>query len=294
MAKKKKVKLTNSRATRAILQKIESVGGAGVTEVPRVPWDPPADLPEVKKAAAETPKAPKTKTPPKKKSPVAAPAKPAAKSIDIPTIDKPADLFQHPKLPKKDARIPSLCTLLEEVAACQNCAALVKNRTQTVFGVGNPYADLVFLGEAPGADEDRDGIPFVGRAGRLLTDIIQKGMQLPRNDVFIMNILRCRPPGNRNPLPVEAEACRTFVDRTLDIIKPRWICCLGAIAAQNLLQTTTPIGKMRGNFYDYRGIRVVCTYHPAYLLRSPNQKHKTWEDIQLLMKDMGLPLPAGN
>ena len=182
----------------------------------------------------------------------------------------------------------SLQVIAEEVAACTRCAELVANRTQTVFGVGNPHARLCFLGEAPGADEDRQGEPFVGRAGQLLTDIIQKGMGLTRDDVYILNILKCRPPGNRNPLPEEAGNCRSFLDRQLALIRPEFICCLGAVAAQNLLDTDVAIGRLRGSVYDYRGARVVCTYHPAYLLRNPPAKKLTWEDIQLLMKEMGL------
>jgi DNA polymerase len=184
----------------------------------------------------------------------------------------------------------SLEIISQEVADCTRCAELVKNRTQTVFGVGNPNARLCFLGEAPGADEDRQGEPFVGRAGKLLTDIIQQGMKLKREDVYILNILKCRPPGNRNPQPDEAANCRGFLDRQLAQIQPEFICCLGAVAAQNLLDTVVPIGRMRGNIYDYQGIKVVCTYHPAYLLRNPAAKKLTWEDIQLLMKEMGRAL----
>jgi DNA polymerase len=182
-----------------------------------------------------------------------------------------------------------------KVAACTRCAELVRTRRQTVFGVGNSHARLVFLGEAPGADEDRMGEPFVGAAGQLLTDIITKGMKLRREDVYIMNILRCRPPGNRTPTPVEAAACREYLDAQLAIIQPEFVCCLGACAAQNLLGTTTAIGQLRGRIRDYRGIKVVCTYHPSYLLhhmddqrRFVAEKRKVWEDIQLLMAEMGL------
>ena len=182
----------------------------------------------------------------------------------------------------------SLKIVAEEVSRCTLCEELALTRTQTVFGVGNPDTELVFLGEAPGADEDRQGEPFVGRAGKLLDDIIVKGMKLRREDVYICNILRCRPPGNRNPLPEEAEHCRPFLDRTLEIIGPKFICCLGAVAAKNLLQVDTSIGKLRGKILDYNGIKVVCTYHPAYLLRNPAAKKDTWEDIKLLMREMGL------
>lgn len=175
-----------------------------------------------------------------------------------------------------------------EVADCTQCEELASTRTQTVFGVGDPNARLCFLGEAPGADEDRQGEPFVGRAGKLLTDIIEKGMGLSREDVYILNILKCRPPGNRNPTSEESANCRGFLNRQLALIKPEYICCLGAVAAHNLLETDTPIGKMRGQDFEYEGIRVVCTYHPAYVLRNPAAKKPVWEDIQRLMGQMGM------
>ena len=185
------------------------------------------------------------------------------------------------------ASINSLQRLADEVAKCTRCKDLASSRMQTVFGVGNPHAELVFLGEAPGADEDKQGEPFVGRAGQLLTDIIVKGMKMQREDVYICNILRCRPPGNRNPMPDEAAHCRPFLDRTLEIIKPKFICCLGAVAAKNLLASEKTIGALRGKVLDYNGTKVICTYHPAYLLRNPAAKRDTWEDIQLLMREMG-------
>ncbi len=190
--------------------------------------------------------------------------------------------------PNGDSSAAALADVARQVAACTRCAELVRNRTQTVFGAGNPEARLVFCGEAPGADEDRQGIPFVGRAGVLLTDIIEKGMKISRDEVYILNILRCRPPGNRNPLPVEAAACRQWLDAQLQIIRPEFICCLGAVAAQNLLDTTESIGRLRGRVLDYQGIQVICTYHPAYLLRNPAAKGACWEDIQLLMREMGM------
>lgn len=183
-------------------------------------------------------------------------------------------------------RAAALAEVAREVSACTRCTELASVRTQTVFGAGNPCARLVFCGEAPGADEDRIGQPFVGRAGQLLTDIIVKGMKMRREDVYILNILRCRPPGNRNPLPAEAAACREFLDRQLEIIQPGYICCLGSVAAQNLLDTTESIGRLRGRVHDYRGIPVVCTYHPAYLLRNPPAKRQVWDDLKMLMAEM--------
>ncbi len=188
-------------------------------------------------------------------------------------------------------RQQALAKLQEEVAVCSKCLELADRRTQTVFGVGNPQARLCFLGEAPGADEDRQGEPFVGRAGKLLTRIIE-ACQMTREEVYILNVLKCRPPGNRAPLPLEADNCRSFLDRQLEIIRPEFLVCLGASAAQTLLQTTEPIGRLRGRFYRYRGIRVLATYHPAYLLRTPSAKRPVWEDMKLLMAEMGIELPT--
>jgi len=187
------------------------------------------------------------------------------------------------------SRPQALAAIARKVAECTRCKELARRRTQTVFGSGNPHARLVFMGEAPGADEDRQGLPFVGRAGQLLTDIIVKGMGLNREDVYILNTIKCRPPGNRTPLPQEAANCREYLDQQLDIIRPEFICCLGAVAAQNLLGTTASIGQLRGRIHELRGIKVVCTYHPAYLLRTPEAKRQTWDDIKLLMQEMGLP-----
>lgn len=178
---------------------------------------------------------------------------------------------------------PMLDALREEVAACTRCS-LHELRTQTVFGTGNPNAELVFVGEAPGHDEDVQGKPFVGRAGQLLTDIIEKGMKLTRDDVYICNVLKCRPPGNRDPLPSEVDMCEPHLIRQLEMIKPKVICALGKWAAQTLLKTDVPIGKLRGVWHFYHGIPLRATYHPAYLLRNPADKRKTWDDVQEVMK----------
>ncbi|MCR4416012.1 MAG: uracil-DNA glycosylase [Thermoguttaceae bacterium] len=179
-----------------------------------------------------------------------------------------------------------------KVAVCTRCPELARTRKKTVFGVGNPHARLVFMGEAPGADEDLQGEPFVGKAGQKLTEIIEKGMRLRRQDVYILNTIKCRPPGNRVPTPEEAANCREYLDAQLAILQPEFICCLGATAAQNLLGVTSPIGQLRGRFYDYRGIKVICTYHPSYVLRSPEvARPAVWADIQMLMREMGLSIP---
>jgi DNA polymerase len=184
------------------------------------------------------------------------------------------------------SKTTQLQLLKDEVAQCTRCPELAKCRSQTVFGIGNPDADVLFIGEAPGAAEDQQGEPFVGQAGKLLDDIITKGLQLRREDVFLCNILCCRPPGNRNPLSEETAHCRPFLDRTLEIVKPKVICCLGAVAAHSLLGIEEMLASLRGKVHDCNGIAVVCTYHPAYLLRNPAAKEETWKDMQLLTEAM--------
>jgi DNA polymerase len=192
-----------------------------------------------------------------------------------------------------DQRRVELKLLAERVCQCTRCPELVSARTQTVFGVGAISPDICFIGEAPGADEDRQGEPFVGAAGQLLNRIIA-AMGMKREEVYICNILRCRPPGNRQPKPDEARNCREFLDGQLDLVRPKFICALGATAAQNLLETRAPLGKLRGKFYVYRDIPVVCTYHPASLLpsRSPENKALVWEDMKMLLTRMGRPIPT--
>ncbi|MDX1966370.1 MAG: uracil-DNA glycosylase [Planctomycetaceae bacterium] len=198
--------------------------------------------------------------------------------------------FQPLELARPD-RESRLAALKERVAACQRCSELARTRTQTVFGVGNPEARIVFIGEAPGADEDAKGEPFVGRAGQLLNDII-KACRLQREDIYICNILRCRPPGNRLPSFAEAENCREYLDGQLAIVNPDYIVCWGSCAAKNLLGTEEAIGKLRGKFYTYGRARVLCTYHPSYLLRNPAAKKDVWEDMKFLFKEMGVDLTA--
>ncbi len=169
-----------------------------------------------------------------------------------------------------------------ELGDCRRCP-LGDRRHRLVFGEGNPNAELVFVGEAPGADEDAQGRPFVGRAGQLLTKIIA-AMGLKREDVYICNILKCRPPGNRNPLPDEIAACEPFLIRQLEAIRPRVICAMGSIAARALLKSEAPISVLRGRFHSYQGIPLMPTYHPAYLLRNPGAKKQVWEDVQLIMR----------
>ena len=173
-------------------------------------------------------------------------------------------------------------TVRADLGDCRRCP-LGGLRRRLVFGEGNARADLVFVGEAPGADEDEQGRPFVGRAGQLLTKIIE-AMGLKREEVYICNILKCRPPGNRNPLPDEIAACEPFLIRQLEAIRPRVICALGSFAAHALLKSEAPISVLRGRFHRYQGIPLMPTYHPAYLLRNPGAKKQVWEDVQSIMK----------
>jgi DNA polymerase len=175
----------------------------------------------------------------------------------------------------------ALLALKSHIGDCTRCKLHKMGRRQVVFGVGNPNADLMFVGEAPGADEDAQGEPFVGRAGQLLTKIIEGGLQMKRSDVYIANVIKCRPPGNRNPEPDEVATCEPFLNEQIDTIKPRVIVALGTFAAHALLKTDAPISRLRGKVFDYRGgSRLIPTFHPAFLLRSPERKRDVWEDIK--------------
>ncbi len=177
--------------------------------------------------------------------------------------------------------------LRAEIGDCTRCR-LSGTRKQIVFGTGNPNARVVFVGEGPGRDEDLQGVPFVGRAGELLTDIIEKGMKIPRSEVYICNVVKCRPPDNRNPEPEEVDACAPFLARQIEIVAPEVIVALGKFAAQTLLETKTPITRLRGHWHEYRGIALMPTFHPAHLLRNPSYKRQVWEDIKQVMERLGL------
>ena len=259
---------------RALLQQLQSMQRAGIMQIAR------NQVPDAILGLTTPMESADMASPPKDTDPAVAEA--SQKTLQDDSIAREARSQQQ--------RLQELEVIRQEVANCTRCAELAATRTQTVFGVGNPAARLCFFGEAPGADEDRQGEPFVGRAGRLLDDIITKGMGLRREDVYILNVLKCRPPGNRNPSPEEVGNCFQFFERQLEAIQPEFLCCLGAVAAMNLLQTTEPIGRLRGRFHNYRGIRVIATYHPAYLLRNPPAKKEVWKDIQLLMKEMEISI----
>lgn len=220
---------------------------------------------------------------------VPAPAASPASTVVQGAIDVNKPLTPLPGVKTIAEREAALDVIRRKVSACPRCPELCSTRNKTVFGVGNPKARLCFLGEAPGADEDAQGEPFVGRAGQLLTKIIE-ACTLKREDVYILNVLKCRPPNNRPPTPEESANCREYLEGQLEIIRPEFICCLGATAAKQLLATEVSISKLRGKFQTYRGIRVMCTYHPAYLLRNPEAKRDVWEDMKTLMREMGIEL----
>jgi uracil-DNA glycosylase family 4 len=188
--------------------------------------------------------------------------------------------------PGNAMKLPTLEEVREELGECTRCK-LHKGRHNIVFGVGNPKARLMFVGEGPGEDEDLQGFPFVGKAGQLLTKMIE-AMGLRRDDVYICNTVKCRPPNNRNPEPDELEACEPFLKGQLAAVRPEAIVTLGKFAAQSLLRDGTPISRLRGNWREYQGIPVMPTFHPAYLLRSPQEKGKVWADLQEVMKKLGL------
>jgi DNA polymerase len=217
-----------------------------------------------------------------------APARPTPAVPAAPTV--PATAAARADSAAPSAPEGALEALRREIGDCTRCK-LCRGRKNLVFGTGNPRARLVFVGEGPGAEEDLQGLPFVGAAGELLTRMIE-AMGLSRQEVYICNVIKCRPPGNRNPEPDEIEACSPFLRRQLEAIRPEVIVTLGKFAAQTLLRTTEPIGRLRGNWHRYEGIDLLPTFHPAYLLRSPHEKRKAWADLQLVMKRLGLEAPA--
>jgi uracil-DNA glycosylase len=204
-----------------------------------------------------------------------------------PEISAPA---QTAPLPAIQDKVAALREIREDLGECTRCR-LHKGRTNLVFGVGNVNADLMFVGEGPGADEDAQGEPFVGRAGQLLNNMIS-AMGLKREDVYIANVVKCRPPGNRTPEKDECDVCSPFLLRQIAVIQPKVIVALGAVAAKNLLAVNDSMANLRGRWYDFRGARLAVTYHPAYLLRDPRQKKETWKDLQMVMQYLGLKAPA--
>lgn len=233
-------------------------------------------------AAAQTPPAPVTPpapAPPSVPPPVAGRLSPVASAV-VSSAPYPA------ALPVAEV-VTTLDSLATRVAGCTRCKALASCRTQTVFGEGHPQPRFVFFGEAPGAEEDKSGRPFVGAAGQLLTKMIE-AIQLKREDVYLLNTVKCRPPGNRNPAPDEVANCREYFQTQLQLLRPEYIVCLGAVSSQALLQSKLSIGRLRQTFHQYHDSKVLAIYHPSYLLRNPDAKRAAWADLQLLMKDAGL------
>jgi len=211
-----------------------------------------------------------------------------------PAPSEPTTSADGPGIPAESpAESPAgaLEDLRQEVAACTACG-LAATRTQTVFADGTGKAGVLFIGEAPGQREDEQGVPFVGPAGAMLTDIIQKGMGLRREDVAIANVLKCRPPDNRDPSPEETRTCTPFLDRQIELLDPKIVITLGLHASQHVLRSTQTLGKLRGRVHQIGGRKVVATYHPAFLLRSPHMKKECWKDIQLAMAELGLRPPG--
>jgi uracil-DNA glycosylase len=212
-------------------------------------------------------------------------ASPSA-SVVSPAVKPIAKVQEEPETLKPAAAVAGgLSAVRDELGDCTRCK-LCKGRKNIVFGEGDPDAVLVFVGEGPGQEEDQQGRPFVGAAGQLLTDIIVKGMKLKREDVYICNIVKCRPPGNRNPEPDEVEACEPFLIKQLQAIKPKMIVALGNVAVKTLLKTKEGITKLRGTWKTYQGIPLMPTFHPAYLLRNPSDKKLVWEDIKKVLVEM--------
>lgn len=236
---------------------------------------------ETEPAAPMEMSASKPKMAPARSTPASRPASPAPMLPIIPSGPGPS-LFEAVERIEGD----TLERIREDIGDCTRCR-LHKGRTKIVFGVGNPKAELVFVGEGPGHDEDLQGEPFVGRAGKLLTQMIE-AMGLRRQDVYICNVVKCRPPENRLPEKDEISTCSPFLMRQLAAIQPKVICCLGSCAAQTMLETNQGISRFRGEWFDFRGSKLIATYHPAYLLRNPNAKSEVWKDLQKVMSVLGL------
>jgi uracil-DNA glycosylase len=205
-------------------------------------------------------------------------------------VQQPSASQSPESLPIIQDKPAALKAIRADIGDCTRCR-LHKGRTNLVFGVGNPNTELMFVGEGPGADEDAQGEPFVGRAGQLLNNMIN-AMGLKREDVYIANVVKCRPPGNRTPEKDECDICSPFLLRQIEVIQPKVVVALGAVAAKNLLAVNDSMANLRGRWYDFRGARLAVTYHPAYLLRDPRQKKEAWKDLQMVMKYLGLTPPA--
>jgi uracil-DNA glycosylase family 4 len=216
----------------------------------------------------------------------------AAQGLEIPSLpDEPGVTAVPVTIARSEAE--ALAAIRDDIGDCTRCKLHTLGRTQIVFGVGNPNADVMFVGEAPGADEDIQGVPFVGRAGQLLTKMIE-AMGFSRDEVYIANVLKCRPPGNRNPEPDEIATCEPFLFRQLASVEPKVVIALGAFAARTLLKTDAPISRLRGRVFDYRGAKLIPTFHPSFLLRSPGYKREAWDDLKTALSVLGRPIPGAS
>ncbi len=277
---------------KTLLQHLDSLRWSGLGDLPQTgalefdfsdleaaPDTQPAKPPQSPKSATEQA--------PAKVAAEPTPSKPTPAQPAPPTLLAEGDYGDV--ISDAGQRSAALKVIAEEVSACTKCAELCSNRTKTVFGVGSAEAKIVFLGEGPGANEDQQGEPFVGAAGQLL-DKILTASSLSREQVYIVNVVKCRPPANRNPTDDEIKNCWNYLERQLEIIQPTHIVCLGSVAAKSLLNTKLSLGKMRKQWHQYRGSKVIVTYHPAYLLRTPTAKKHVWEDMKLLMAEFGVEL----
>jgi uracil-DNA glycosylase len=269
-----------------------------VVDAPTIPAEPKVEAPKAEPLRVEAPKV----EPPRVEPPRVEPPRVEAPKVEAPKVEPARVEAPRVEAPRVEApRLPILadqlaaCTSLDDVrnvlGDCTRCK-LHSGRHTIVYGVGNPKAELMFVGEGPGAEEDRRGEPFVGAAGELLTSIIEKGMGLKRSDVYIANVVKCRPPQNRDPEPDEVAACQPFLAAQIDAIKPKVLITLGKHASHNLLGIQTPITRLRGKWSEYRGTPLMPTYHPAYLLRNPAEKRAVWEDVKEVLRFMGKTPPS--
>jgi uracil-DNA glycosylase len=278
----------------ALAARIRFYNEMGIYDFYRQPPSEPANMTTASAAVSEIPSAPGEEMSPRKAATIAA-SRLTEKNTFEATAARPEQSESDP--------VKALKIIREDLGDCTRCPLHKQGRKQIVFGVGNPNAELLFVGEGPGADEDEKGEPFVGRSGQLLTNMI-KAMGLSREEVYIANIVKCRPPANRAPEREESETCSPFLMRQIAAIKPKVIVALGATAAKNLLAMSAPMTELRGRFYEFRpagvssndpnwdGCKLAVTYHPAFLLRDPRQKGEAWKDLQMVMKELGLKPPA--
>lgn len=305
------------RLARQLRQRLEDLARAGLDRIAMPPGWVPMAVPVAPRpqqqpstatsprvavptvAAPPTPVAPPPTPPPPRPTPTPPQARPTPTPPPSRPVVQPAaqvsSLFGETGFASPLVPAAERAALLEEVACkvadCTRCPALVQSRTRTVFGAGDPAARLMFVGEAPGFDEDRTGVPFVGKSGMLLNDMITKGMGLSRDQVYIANSNKCRPQENRQPEPQEIANCRPYLERQIEIIRPGFLCLLGKTAVLSVLETNLPMSRLRGRWHRYKGIPTVVTYHPSYLLRTPAAKKEAWDDLQMLMKAMGIRPP---